>query len=955
MANETIIINDDLRTMQIPSSITLLGVESDDDVNKIPFQMPKEYCGFDLSQFQARINYMNANGIGDIYIVDDLEIDGDDPSLMNFTWLVGRNACAYKGNTKFIVCLKKFDNNQNVIQEFNTTVYNLPVLEGLETTEAVVQQNADIIEYILKAIEDAGSIDLSNYYTKAEVNALKLANPYKLNINGTEYDGSEAVEMTIEGGSSATTETASGTIIHVTDAVPNEEVKSLQLLDSNASPISSAVICITNKNLFRIDLLADQTVNKGVTFDKTDDGSIHATGTTTGTYASAQVNLDPTMFVEGETYTLSSGKKAGGSLYVQLILNYTDNTTDYIVANSTPYTFSIGKTVASAIGSVQITNSGVTVDEWVYPMLELADSASAFVNNVFNSMTYTGATMPTLPDSISNIWSTNASVDNIIMEYWNDPVLAQVNELEKQFYQTISHDDALKADSEKAVQNKVVTAALATKIAYPAAGAVGQVLSKTADGAVWSNAGAPTDEQAEAAVNAWLEAHPEATTTVQDDSITVDKLANDTIAMINSKSGLTEDVKQALLACFAHVAWIDEHGQDYYDDLENALYPPTNLVSISATFNQGANVIYDTDDLDVLEQYLTVTAHYDDNTHVTVTDYALSGTLTAGTSTITVTYGGKTTTFNVTVTQRVLSSISAAYTQSGTVYDVDTLDSLKSDLVVTALYSDASTETVPSTDYTLSGTLAVGTSTITVSYSGKTTTFNVNVTKGIDYTLDALDGVTWNDGYTYNQSSGVKTAASNEHCSEKFTAQDCLYRILPQKPYSYRAFFVWDDNDNYFGYSQTSGDFPVLHLNSNHQYAVKAYTTGEFDDSTMTVIPVNNTDTASEHFVFDIADNVNSFTWSNGAAELDITSAFSEYGITTSNYQTKINHMSITGTEAMMLYLGALGGAMPFKGFCVSIGVYSNKILLIIKDSNHNSLALLTQYITENNVVLEIN
>ena len=140
-----IVINDDLRTMTIPDNIKILGVESDDDVNKIPFQMPKEYCGFDLSQFSVRINYMNANGEGDMYIADDVEVDGDDPSLMTFTWLVGRTACAYKGNVNFIVCLKKFDNDSNVIQEFNTTVYSLPVLEGLETTEAVVQQNADII------------------------------------------------------------------------------------------------------------------------------------------------------------------------------------------------------------------------------------------------------------------------------------------------------------------------------------------------------------------------------------------------------------------------------------------------------------------------------------------------------------------------------------------------------------------------------------------------------------------------------------------------------------------------------------------------------------------------------------------------------------------------------------------------------------------------------------------
>ena len=35
--------------------------------------------------------------------------------------------------------------------------------------------------------------------------------------------------------------------------------------------------------------------------------------------------------------------------------------------------------------------------------------------------------------------------------------------------------------------------------------------------------------------------------------------------------GLSEAAKQALLACFAHVAWVDEYGQSYYDDLEDAL------------------------------------------------------------------------------------------------------------------------------------------------------------------------------------------------------------------------------------------------------------------------------------------------------------------------------------------------------------------------------------------------
>lgn len=165
-----IVIDDNLRTMTIPTDIILLGVESDDDVNKIPFKMPKEYCGFDLSQFEARINYMNAKGEGDIYIVSDLAVDGEDPTMMTFTWVVGRNACKYKGQTRFIVCLKKFapDDTGDVIQEFNTTVYTLPVLEGLETVDAVVQQNADIIEEIMRKLDPSVNIFNASTYIPFE-------------------------------------------------------------------------------------------------------------------------------------------------------------------------------------------------------------------------------------------------------------------------------------------------------------------------------------------------------------------------------------------------------------------------------------------------------------------------------------------------------------------------------------------------------------------------------------------------------------------------------------------------------------------------------------------------------------------------------------------------------------------------------------------------------------------
>lgn len=108
-----------------------------------------------------------------------------------------------------------------------------------------------------------------------------------------------------------------------------------------------------------------------------------------------------------------------------------------------------------------------------------------------------------------------------------------------------------------------------------------------------------------------------------------------------------------------------------------------------------------------------------------------------------------------------LVSISAVYTQSGTVYDTDSLDDLKDDLVVTAHYSDSTTETV--TTYTLSGTLTEGTSTITVAYGGKTTTFDVTVSG--DRALYPLTNG------TYQSSSGkvILTITNNNHVRVEWT------------------------------------------------------------------------------------------------------------------------------------------------------------------------------------------
>lgn len=142
----TIIIDSELRTLTVPSSVTHLGVESDKDVLKLPFQMPRQYSGFDLSMFQIWIKSVNANGEPDITPATDIVATS---SAITFTWLVGRFILEHTGTAKFSVCLRKTSGsgtNATIDKEFNTTPATLPVLNGIDADNQVIQKYPDVLE-----------------------------------------------------------------------------------------------------------------------------------------------------------------------------------------------------------------------------------------------------------------------------------------------------------------------------------------------------------------------------------------------------------------------------------------------------------------------------------------------------------------------------------------------------------------------------------------------------------------------------------------------------------------------------------------------------------------------------------------------------------------------------------------------------------------------------------------
>lgn len=205
LVNDTFLVNPESRVITVPESEKIFGVYNDGNTERKHFRCSKIVGdNIDLSAMHLYINYQNANGQKYPYLVEDVQTDGD---YITFSWLIGPDVVAYKGQVKFILCAKK-----DTALEWNTTLAEGVVLEGLEATDEVVDRNPDIIEQILTRLDNVTEIPqekvssaVEEYMEKNPINIpKKLPNPQALTItygNQTHtYDGSEALAITIETG-----------------------------------------------------------------------------------------------------------------------------------------------------------------------------------------------------------------------------------------------------------------------------------------------------------------------------------------------------------------------------------------------------------------------------------------------------------------------------------------------------------------------------------------------------------------------------------------------------------------------------------------------------------------------------------------------------------------------------------------------------------------------------------
>lgn len=139
------LIDEHLRIITVPERGVVLGVEGDKDVNRVRFRMNRYYHGSDLSSFQIRINYQNADGEANYFTVSEKTVDTD---TFSFVWVVAADAVMTKGTVLFVVNCFTTDSSDVVQKAYHTTLGAASVLEGLEVD--VEGNQPQIVDFLSK-------------------------------------------------------------------------------------------------------------------------------------------------------------------------------------------------------------------------------------------------------------------------------------------------------------------------------------------------------------------------------------------------------------------------------------------------------------------------------------------------------------------------------------------------------------------------------------------------------------------------------------------------------------------------------------------------------------------------------------------------------------------------------------------------------------------------------------
>lgn len=240
-AHEYLVIDPVTRTITVPESEKVFGVEGDGDAERKYFLCTRYVGnGLDLASMFLTINYRNAQGEEDGYLVTDVAVVGDN---VTFSWEIWPNVVAFKGTIQFAVCADLPNTSSRRGPDWNTTMAQGEVLEGLdpdrgdvlsETSDVVTQLRAETAAQT-EAVEAAGAAQVAavkaqgTTTTQEAVEAIQAQGAATLATIPAEYKDLEAtVDKLTRDRAAAIVCQAEGASIQVQDA-SNDPLQGLRI------------------------------------------------------------------------------------------------------------------------------------------------------------------------------------------------------------------------------------------------------------------------------------------------------------------------------------------------------------------------------------------------------------------------------------------------------------------------------------------------------------------------------------------------------------------------------------------------------------------------------------------------------------------------------------------------------------------------------------------------------
>lgn len=151
-------------------------IQFDHNSERFTFECPRLIEGHDMSVCnRVEVHYINIDpktkeqNTG-VYVADDLRIDPENPEKVVCSWLISQNATQIIGALNFIVCYKCIENGE-CVYAWNTAISSVSVSDGINASESVATEYADVLEQWRAELYNAGYINASTMQN--EVNTLK--------------------------------------------------------------------------------------------------------------------------------------------------------------------------------------------------------------------------------------------------------------------------------------------------------------------------------------------------------------------------------------------------------------------------------------------------------------------------------------------------------------------------------------------------------------------------------------------------------------------------------------------------------------------------------------------------------------------------------------------------------------------------------------------------------------